>query len=33
MYEFLGRRIGIFQKYIDPRTEEEKIDDAKKLRA
>jgi hypothetical protein len=33
IYEMLGRRIGIFQKYLDPRTEKEKIEEAKKLRA
>lgn len=33
IYEYLGRRVAFFNKWLDPRTETEKIEDAKKLKA
>ena len=33
MYEYLGRRIAFFNKYLDPRTENEKQEDANRYRS
>jgi hypothetical protein len=32
LYEYLGRRVAIYNRYLDPRTDEEKQLDANKLR-
>ena len=33
LYEYLGRRVSFFNRFLDWRSEEEKIEDGKKLKA
>ena len=33
IYEYLGRRVAFFARWLDTRSETEKIEDAKKLKA